>query len=119
MIRRPPRSTRTDTLFPYTTLFRSPQRKNSFCDDFSLSVDRNPPALAFILLLMSRERLRRVYLLRDNIPAAEPILRKAHIPRTIAILWFRYLQGRCSHCFHKQEVYILNDVSSHQFCGNQ
>src|SRR3546814_8782064 len=25
-IRRPPRSTRTDTLFPYTTLFRSPRR---------------------------------------------------------------------------------------------
>src|SRR3546814_19895169 len=28
MIRRPPRSTRTDTLFPYTTLFRS--RYNEF-----------------------------------------------------------------------------------------
>src|SRR3546814_2456482 len=26
MIRRPPRSTRTDTLFPYTTLFRSRRR---------------------------------------------------------------------------------------------
>src|SRR3546814_4381596 len=26
MIRRPPRSTRTDTLFPYTTLFRAPHR---------------------------------------------------------------------------------------------
>src|SRR3546814_9142573 len=26
MIRRPPRSTRTDTLFPYTTLFRSAER---------------------------------------------------------------------------------------------
>src|SRR3546814_1501953 len=26
MIRRPPRSTRTDTLFPYTTLFRSERR---------------------------------------------------------------------------------------------
>src|SRR3546814_11298222 len=26
MIRRPPRSTRTDTLFPYTTLFRSGHR---------------------------------------------------------------------------------------------
>src|SRR3546814_13707445 len=25
MIRRPPRSTRTDTFFPYTTLFRSPE----------------------------------------------------------------------------------------------
>src|SRR3546814_4440209 len=30
MIRRPPRSTRTDTLFPYTTLFRSPSRR-TFC----------------------------------------------------------------------------------------
>src|SRR3546814_6284514 len=27
MIRRPPRSTRTDTLFPYTTLFRSAARQ--------------------------------------------------------------------------------------------
>src|SRR3546814_4288081 len=27
MIRRPPRSTRTDTLFPYTTLFRSAQNR--------------------------------------------------------------------------------------------
>src|SRR3546814_3064469 len=31
MIRRPPRSTRTDTLFPYTTLFRSPA-KDQFLD---------------------------------------------------------------------------------------
>src|SRR3546814_15779202 len=30
MIRRPPRSTRTDTLFPYTTLFRS---TGAICDD--------------------------------------------------------------------------------------
>src|SRR3546814_1899767 len=29
MIRRPPRSTRTDTLFPYTTLFRSPTPRPS------------------------------------------------------------------------------------------
>src|SRR3546814_6875261 len=29
MIRRPPRSTRTDTLFPYTTLFRSTLREGS------------------------------------------------------------------------------------------
>src|SRR3546814_15064690 len=29
MIRRPPRSTRTDTLFPYTTLFRSGDRVRS------------------------------------------------------------------------------------------
>src|SRR3546814_14103242 len=29
MIRRPPRSTRTDTLFPYTTLFRSPEEEEN------------------------------------------------------------------------------------------
>src|SRR3546814_7309795 len=29
MIRRPPRSTRTDTLFPYTTLFRSRRRRRA------------------------------------------------------------------------------------------
>src|SRR3546814_16011335 len=33
MIRRPPRSTRTDTLFPYTTLFRSLGRsRRRLCD---------------------------------------------------------------------------------------
>src|SRR3546814_12256193 len=30
MIRRPPRSTRTDTLFPYETLFRSPAAERPF-----------------------------------------------------------------------------------------
>src|SRR3546814_3497803 len=35
MIRRPPRSTRTDTLFPYTTLFRS----ESFRLDFFYNTD--------------------------------------------------------------------------------
>src|SRR3546814_14792380 len=34
MIRRPPRSTRTDTLFPYTTLFRSSLRGNVVLIDF-------------------------------------------------------------------------------------
>src|SRR3546814_5933777 len=33
MIRRPPRSTRTDTLFPYTTLFRSAQIRLKFTSD--------------------------------------------------------------------------------------
>src|SRR3546814_9237332 len=34
MIRRPPRSTRTDTLFPYTTLFRSADGEvGEFCVD--------------------------------------------------------------------------------------
>src|SRR3546814_12481747 len=34
MIRRPPRSTRTDTLFPYTTLFRSSENPTLFLTRF-------------------------------------------------------------------------------------
>src|SRR3546814_4715808 len=37
MIRRPPRSTRTDTLFPYTTLFRSPLFEHA--EQFHLHVE--------------------------------------------------------------------------------
>src|SRR3546814_13287700 len=45
MIRRPPRSTRTDTLFPYTTLFRShanPNLLRSDCDADELRLLYNP-----------------------------------------------------------------------------
>src|SRR3546814_8650317 len=44
MIRRPPRSTRTDTLFPYTTLFRSARR--------SLSPYHRKPVLAQALAVL-------------------------------------------------------------------
>src|SRR3546814_10016584 len=52
MIRRPPRSTRTDTLFPYTTLFRSwPKRSRTnvaagTCTPSSRAID-SPSARSF------------------------------------------------------------------------
>src|SRR3546814_13522133 len=39
MIRRPPRSTRTDTLFPYTTLFRSQTPSNSSTERTKAALD--------------------------------------------------------------------------------
>src|SRR3546814_2925007 len=44
MIRRPPRSTRTDTLFPYTTLFRSdaPTRSAGPSNDPQSAADARP-----------------------------------------------------------------------------
>src|SRR3546814_2348645 len=43
MIPRPPRSTRTDTLFPYTTLFRSPLVVElSLPEALRIAVDGNP-----------------------------------------------------------------------------
>src|SRR3546814_1575464 len=40
MIRRPPRSTRTDTLFPYTTLFRSIGNADAHAKNLSLLCDQ-------------------------------------------------------------------------------
>src|SRR3546814_14293026 len=51
MLRRPPRSTRTDTLFPYTTLFRSSPR--------AITVSK-------ILQHVRRGRIRSVYSLSED-----------------------------------------------------
>src|SRR3546814_10387518 len=46
MIRRPPRSTRTDTLFPYTTLFRSGFETSAFPQAVGRAVGDDQLALA-------------------------------------------------------------------------
>src|SRR3546814_10308573 len=53
MIRRPPRSTRTDTLFPYTTLFRSqPTTAGSQPPLVAAALAlENPPASACVLFV--------------------------------------------------------------------
>src|SRR3546814_20793917 len=43
MIRRPPRSTRPDTLFPYTTLFRAPEERAAAALAFCKSLTEQPP----------------------------------------------------------------------------
>src|SRR3546814_5423597 len=66
MLRRPPRSTRTDTLFPYTTLFRS----------VAASVARPEPARVSARLL--RGRARRDYQGRGfSAAAADPAIHRA------------------------------------------
>src|SRR3546814_13019518 len=77
MIRRPPRSTRTDTLFPYTTLFRSDRVKGGkWNGDVTLSNgmrDRAPAELGEGLGLRAgsdpvwRRTWRSVYQRRDPI----------------------------------------------------
>src|SRR3546814_6393479 len=51
MIRRPPRSTRTDTLFPYTTLFRSSQYQGRFSHEERTFEGGTIPAGYPVLLL--------------------------------------------------------------------
>src|SRR3546814_4099962 len=47
MVRRPPRSTRTDTLCPYTTLFRSPSNSVNAVDPNVIGVATNIPNFWF------------------------------------------------------------------------
>src|SRR3546814_7680898 len=57
MIRRPPRSTRTDTLFPYTTLFRSDGRGTSRGDYTSVLEGTH------LLLIPCHQRIRSCIIL--------------------------------------------------------
>src|SRR3546814_4979968 len=59
MIRRPPRSTRTDTLFPYTTLFRSVQRSHQRLMACSISERRTHSREDSHCLLSERPFMRQ------------------------------------------------------------
>src|SRR3546814_14682060 len=56
MIRRPPRSTRTDTLFPYTTLFRSLVRVNEM--EYEMPAENGPSALRELSEFIERKKIQ-------------------------------------------------------------
>src|SRR3546814_9013163 len=74
MIRRPPRSTRTDTLFPYTTLFRSPvdHQLGLFQVDH---VFRQHEADAFMIDQLLAERLAAAGIVGGDLLRAHEIAR--------------------------------------------
>src|SRR3546814_7805843 len=60
MIRRPPRSTRTDTPFPYTTLFRSTLTHDPKLDDPALEVVLRSDAFYIGALGSKRTHAKRI-----------------------------------------------------------
>src|SRR3546814_5949566 len=102
MIRRPPRSTRTDTLFPYTTLFRSwtgiAQRRR----------ERTPDEHAARKAVLARHR--RDLHAREHDP--EPVLQRGGAPArrlNLAILFARSEE-------HTSELQSLMRISYAVFC---
>src|SRR3546814_20510856 len=80
IIRRPPRSTRTDTLCPYTTLFRSVD--GTFGGAFAIADPvkaTTPEALA----ALKAEGIRVVMLTGDNRTTAEAVARRLGIDEEI------------------------------------
>src|SRR3546814_15526218 len=81
MLRRPPRSTRTDTLFPYTTLFRSIESPTAA---FVHSTDNDIP-LSVQDILINRDELLNATIvlphheLRPAQEAPTPEIGRAHV----------------------------------------
>src|SRR3546814_21185665 len=82
MIRRPPRSTRTDTLFPYTTLFLSPGHRRTAAATVAGAGPRHParpPARAARFLRRTSRRAHRAQapgLVREGSPGTRPLPRR-------------------------------------------
>src|SRR3546814_12339180 len=55
MIRRPPRSTRTDTLFPYTTLFRSNAMQSYMATQDKVAVSSDDAAKTLVWMATAEE----------------------------------------------------------------
>src|SRR3546814_13617157 len=106
MIRRPPRSTRTDTLFPYTTLFRS---------DTTIAVlkgmDRFKPQMPD-----SRARDCRQRLCPCGRTVVEPCDKRLHLSRH-AVRWRRFIMNArrmkiTRHDLHRIDVSaVATDIS--------
>src|SRR3546814_4909436 len=107
MIRRPPRSTRTDTLFPYTTLFRS--LSTGFFD--TVTVDAGDRAGSIIAAAAAAGvNLRRVDGSRIGISLDETTT-----PEIVEQVWAAF-GGRPRSEEHTSELQSLMRISYAVFC---
>src|SRR3546814_18840623 len=96
MIRRPPRSTRTDTLFPYTTLFRSecPIDGMYSFDSPALSCRTGSPRF------VSLHRARRHHASSADLPDGNPYYFHNFANRA----WASSMPGRGSWCLRRSRI---------------
>src|SRR3546814_1478495 len=106
MIRRPPRSTRTDTLFPYTTLFRSLPCGRHECRDAlvqpevleGFACDQVAPPLMGKFVYDGPILRRIIWLLRQRIAAEDgvcrPLLRLIAFDQQLAVVGNRKRPAR-------------------------
>src|SRR3546814_12957404 len=104
MIRRPPRSTRTDTFFPYTTLFRSPR----------VAVETRPPALPLPSRCLGLGRPVRPALWTCALPSPLPLVGQVPCAGFVRRCW---QIGRAS-CRERGRQYVYNSVVSVSYQNN-
>src|SRR3546814_4866503 len=119
MIRRPPRSTRTDTLFPYTTLFRSETQQFALLlGDLTLQGARFPNVLSPVsldelrALLDTLARLHARYWQSPRFGSDLAFL-ETHVEGPLA----RFMHERSEE--HTSELQSLMRISYAVFCLNK
>src|SRR3546814_2402327 len=113
MIRRPPRSTRTDTLFPYTTLFRSLLELHQRVGEIIEAVGR-ALAVGHLLVIIVESDRGEAGLAFVEIGAAEQVLREAGAAMLRIFLDDRLQLRRSEE--HTSELQSLMRISYDVFC---
>src|SRR3546814_1747513 len=109
MIRRPPRSTRTDTLFPYTTLVRSQSGKLTVTR--ALNEDEGARARSLAALKRAREKEKRSH--TSSSGPREKQVREVVVPDSITV---QELANRMRSEEHTSELQSLMRISYAVFC---
>src|SRR3546814_3042586 len=96
MIRRPPRSTRTDTLFPYTTLFRSEAEMKQEGMDMGMSHGRfaamvATSTVAMFVLMRSEEHTSELQSLMRISYAVFCLKKKTKSKQIVNITYYTYI----------------------------
>src|SRR3546814_2729104 len=117
MIRRPPRSTRTDTLFPYTTLFRSVwpscHRNSEVRRNIRVRISQRT---TFAHWLISTGRSRHDWIQREN---AAPIRSEEHTSELQSLMRISY----AVFCLKKKKIttcvtYVLHStIVENTYCN--
>src|SRR3546814_5840263 len=114
MIRRPPRSTRTDTLFPYTTLFRSYYRnEDGWVDNIGTGIKDSNSMEAFggraILLMQPTDRMK-VKLL-----ASRSEEHTSELQSLMRISYAVFCLKKKKHKRNKNKTTYMNITTTHRF----
>src|SRR3546814_4792179 len=111
MIRRPPRSTRTDTLFPYTTLFRSPRSpaRGRWCTRPTRAGDGRPRPRPLL------PSLRRRSVRPDRGSTAGPGRSEEHTSELQSLMRISYAVFRLNKKKKQQTIYRISTKDHDQY----
>src|SRR3546814_10905443 len=116
MIRRPPRSTRTDTLFPYTPLFRSGDRRPRRIADHLLplaSAEREQVELFAVDIEQAREEEAAGGAGDEKVAVerADPVRSEEHTSELQSLMRISY----AVFCLKKKKTTTNNIITSHNY----